>query len=175
LAVDRTVLPSFQELVMQRSTVLACALAVAPLAHAPPTRAQVENGVRPASAPADALGGVAALMNQVQQARRAGDAAFFEKTLAPDYVGVHGDGATETKTQLVAAVRSGALRYTRYDMHDLKVRAYGDAAVANTRVGVQATEANGKPSAGEFVTTWVWVRRLGEWECVAFQATRVVP
>jgi uncharacterized protein (TIGR02246 family) len=160
---------------MRTSTVLACALALTALPLAPATRAQAERSARPASAPADAQRGVAALMNQVRQARLAGDATFFEKALAPDYLGVHGDGATETKAQLVVAVRSGALRYTRYDMHDLSVRAYGDAAVANTRVGVQATEANGKPSAGEFVTTWVWVRRRGQWECVAFQATHVVP
>ncbi len=145
------------------------------LLHAATAHAQAEK-----DANADPAGGntqqqITALMNQLQQARLKGDASFFQKYMTDDYVGIHGDGATETKQELVEYVKSGKLKYEAYDMHELKIRAYGDTAVANTLVAVKAMEANGKLSAGEFRTTWVWIRRKGNWQSAAFQATRVVP
>jgi hypothetical protein len=158
---------------MKAMKLLVASSALVLLAEAATARA----GERPSSegGDGDARAQVTSLMNRVQQARLEADAGFFETFLTGDYVGVHGDGATETKSQLVAAVKSGALRYDRYDMRELQVRAYGDAAVANTLVAVKASEANGKRSAGDFRTTWVWTRRGGGWQCAAFQATRVVP
>ncbi len=144
------------------------------LLHATTAHAQAEKDENVKSVGGTSQQQITSLMKQLQQARLKADASFFQKYLTDDYIGIHGDGATETKPQLVENVESGALKYEAYDMRELKIRTYGDTAVANTLVEVKAIEANGKRSTGEFRTTWVWIRRKGNWQSAAFQATRVV-
>ncbi|WP_242392822.1 nuclear transport factor 2 family protein [Anaeromyxobacter oryzisoli] len=159
---------------MMTSKLLASSAVALSLLHAPAGLGQPRTDAQVAPA-GDARRQIAALMNQVQQARLKGDARFFEQYVTDDYLGIHGDGATETKAQLVDNVRSGALKYEKYDMREMSIRTYGDAAVANTLVAVKAIEANGKHVAGDYRTTWVWVKRGDAWRSAAFQATRIVP
>src|SRR5690242_132692 len=59
-----------------------------------------------------------------------GDASPFEKYLADTYVFTGTDGAVMDKTQLVSDIKSGDLKIESSKLDDMKVRVYGDTAVA---------------------------------------------
>ncbi len=108
-------------------------------------------------------------------ALRKGDAAALDRLLADDFIGIHGNGTTDTKSSYLAKVRSGAFTYQKYDVRDTQVRAYGDAAVVTALVTFSGN-AGGKQFADvDIRVTRIWIRNQGEWRCVEYQVTRVVP
>jgi Domain of unknown function (DUF4440) len=114
------------------------------------------------------------LHDQTRQAVLHGDADFLEKHLASKYLGIGGDGRLRTKAETIQEFKSGAIKYESLEEHDVKVDAYGNAAVVNSMASVTLT-ANGKPIKGDFRTTSVYVKQGGDWKEVAFQATPVAP
>jgi ketosteroid isomerase-like protein len=110
-----------------------------------------------------------------EQGRRAAlkdDAAFFEKLLANQYFGIGGDGRLLTKAEAIEEFKSGGVKYESIDERDVKVDAYGDAAILNSTASVKAT-IHGKPVRGDYRATFVYVKEHGNWREVAFQLTPV--
>ena len=62
-----------------------------------------------------------------------GDAAFLEHTLADDFIAVGPRGFMLTKDQWLARHESQALRYESLQLDEVRVHAYGDAAVMTAR------------------------------------------
>ncbi len=95
-----------------------------------------------------------------------GDHDFYNRILADDWINIHEDGSVGTK-QGDAAHKS---QYDTATFDDIKVRVYGNSAVAVGRYSVGWTEG-GRRSAvsGRFTDTWV--RRNGRWQIVATQNT----
>lgn len=114
------------------------------------------------------------LHEQRRNAALQGDAGFFEKYLADDYLGSRDDGRLITKEQEVRMVRSGAIKYEAIDERDVKVRVYGETAIVSALASVKLS-VNGKPITGDHRATFVWVKREGNWKLASFQATRVAP
>lgn len=102
------------------------------------------------------------------------DFRFLEKVLADDYTAIRADGRLGTRAQEMESLQTGNTKFESYDVHELKVRIYGDTAIANLLFSVTGT-INGKPSRGDARATRVWVRQEGAWKLVAHQATRVAP
>ena len=102
-----------------------------------------------------------------------GDASSLEKYASDDYVAIRGDGKLGTKVQEIESFKSGGTKFESYDVHELKVRVYGDAAIVNLLYFVKAT-INGKPYSGDVRATRVWVRQKNNWKLVTHQATRVI-
>jgi hypothetical protein len=80
-------------------------------------------------------------------------------------IGVDPDGSHYDKTTAISETRFGAKGYISNDLNEVKVRFYGDAAVAQgSESWVRRT---GSPQRGRFVWTDTWIRRNGQWQIVA--------
>jgi hypothetical protein len=117
---------------------------------------------------------IKSLHDQGRQAALKGDVGFFEEHLAASYFGIGGDGRLRTKAESVQDLKSGGIRYASIDERDVKVNTYGNTAIVNSMASVKLT-SNGKPIAGDYRATFVYVKQGGEWREVAFQSTPAPP
>jgi hypothetical protein len=95
-----------------------------------------------------------------------------EQIFADDAVLTTPDGATHTKAQLLADVKSGALVLESSTISDMKVRVYGNAGVA-TYITTDKGKYKGQDISGRFRWTDVFVSRAGAWQIVAAQGTPI--
>ena len=124
------------------------------------------------TASADAEQQIAALSDQVAQAYSKADTGFMEKYFADEFTAIHSDGKLSTKAQEIDNLKSSTLKWESVDVHESKIRAYGDTAVV-IRLASSKGTLGGKPYSGDFRTTQFWVKHKGNWKMVAFQSTRV--
>lgn len=105
-------------------------------------------------------------------AERQGDAAFFERTLTDDFVGVGPLGFMLTKTDSVQRFTSGNLKYESFSWDDVKIRLYGDAALM---IGRQTQKAKYQEQVleGQFRTTLIWVQQQGRWLLAGFHISPI--
>ena len=101
------------------------------------------------------------------------DVAFFEKLCTEDFTFVQPDGAISTKKDNAEALRSGAAAFDAFDITELKIRVWGDCAVAVGRATVKG-KMGGQDISGEYRFTDTFVKKDGAWRTVAGQATRVM-
>lgn len=94
-----------------------------------------------------------------------GDPAVIEEIFGDDFLGVSPDGMPYTKRQFVDDTKAHPLGFTSNELNDVKVRFYGDVAVA------QGDETFSRADGGRarFVWTDVLVRRENRWRIVAAQ------
>jgi uncharacterized protein (TIGR02246 family) len=130
------------------------ACAAAPTADAPPAAAEV-----------------ARLERDRFAALERNDLAALATMLAEDLVYCHSNGRCETRAEFLAALRSGAMRYRRIAVLELRPRLLGDAVLVHGRIGLEA-EMQGTPARMQLVYTDLYVRRNGRWQLVAWQSTR---
>lgn len=94
-----------------------------------------------------------------------GDTNTVERILADDFVGADPKGRFYGKATMVADTRNAPKYFLSNHANDIKVRFYGDSAVAQ---GDETWERrSGDPLRGRFVWTDTWVRRNGKWQIVA--------
>lgn len=98
------------------------------------------------------------------------DADFMDRLWGDDftYTGIRGE--VKSKRDVLAEFKSGELRFSLMKFDDVKVRVYGETAVATGRATTKGQSNQGEIS-GEFRYTRVYVKRNGAWVLVAFQAT----
>jgi ketosteroid isomerase-like protein len=92
-----------------------------------------------------------------------GDTSAIERILADDFVGVDPKGHLYNKQQMIAETRNAPKYFVSNRLNDVKVRFYGDTAVA------QGSETWEKRTGerGRFVWTDTWLQRNGRWQIVA--------
>jgi ketosteroid isomerase-like protein len=121
------------------------------------------------------------LETQFARAVVAGDRAFYERVLAPDFTHTSHAGVFKTRDQFLAENKfatkdesqAGRTRYDAYDVDDLAIRIYGDTAVVTGRTTPRGHTALGQPITGQYRYLRVWVKRDGQWQAVAFEGTRI--
>ena len=113
------------------------------------------------------------LTDELRVAQLKADTNTVEKLYADDYAAIRGDGVVQTKTQEIESLKSGTLTYEKIDVQDLKIRVYGKTAVGTNLIFSKGI-TNGKPRNTNIRTTRIWVKRNGDWRCVAYQSTRVL-
>ncbi len=108
------------------------------------------------------------------------DTAVIDRILADDYVGIDGRAIVANKAEEIAEARAPAPGTPVPDyfvadetISDMKVRAYGDAAVV-TGLSTEKVLIKGKESTVRYRRTTVYIRRQGRWQCVSFHASRIV-
>ena len=98
------------------------------------------------------------------------DAKGIETLLASDYVHTHGTGKVENKQQFVEALRSGARKYERCEMKDLRFISLGSAAVVHGSIDVKALTP-AKTIEGNYRFMMVVTKTPRGTEVTAYQAT----
>jgi ketosteroid isomerase-like protein len=101
-----------------------------------------------------------------------GDTAALERVWADEYTLTTPNGRVIGKAELLAMLRSGALKYEVLEPEGLEISVYGDAAVVTGRVAVRA-KVPGSFTNGHDRYLTVYVKRQGEWKQVATQAARI--
>ena len=99
------------------------------------------------------------------------DAATLGRILADDCI-YQGPEGTETKAQLLAALKSEDYKVNSATLGDMKVRVFGDTAVV-TGTDDQITVEGSKESSDHYVWTDVFVKRNGKWVAVASQTALI--
>jgi ketosteroid isomerase-like protein len=115
---------------------------------------------------------IKAMLEQSRQAVLKGDSSYLEQNASDDYTRVNPDGKLLSKTDAVNALKNGDMKLQSVEPGDVKVRVYGDAAVATYAVDVKGTN-NGQDMSGHHQLTRVFAKRGGKWQEVAFQSTKV--
>jgi uncharacterized protein (TIGR02246 family) len=121
----------------------------------------------------DAEEQIKTLMDETVQALLKGDTSFFEKYYADDAMIIRG-GTLFTKAQDIKNLKSGALKFEAYDVHEKRIHTYGDTAVVSLQALAKGL-GGGEPFSGDFRVSWVWVKQKGNWKLTLYQVTPVAP
>jgi ketosteroid isomerase-like protein len=100
------------------------------------------------------------------------DAAALDQYEADDIVNTDPGGRVNDKAQDKKDLSSGDVKFESLDIKDIKVRVYGNAAVATGTNDVKAS-TKGQDVSGAYRFTDTWVKRNGKWQCVASQVTKI--
>ncbi len=100
------------------------------------------------------------------------DADALERLCSDDLVVTMTDMQILNKQRAIAIVRSGKVKFTRYETSDLSIRVYDNAAVV-TGLLQRTRTAQGHEVNDEWRFTKVYIRRDGKWQVVAWHASTV--
>lgn len=76
------------------------------------------------------------------------------------------------KAAMVADVKDHADKFESLTYDDLKVKVYGDTAIAYGIANIKGT-SKGKPVNARVQWTDTWINRGGRWQCVASEGTTI--
>ena len=106
------------------------------------------------------------------EAQLRGDADALDRLWAEDLVVTVPDMPLMDKPESLAAVRSGKVKFQRYQTSDIRMRVYRDTAVVTGQL-----QRVREPASKEFEDDWrftkVYVRRKGRWQVVAWHGSHV--
>ena len=109
-------------------------------------------------------------IEELMAALNRNDVEAAGRIYADDYAIVLADGSTTTKAQRLAALKSGDLKYQSLAVDNLKVRQYGDAAVANYHVSGKSVGRAGERDENSQAMVML-VKKGGRWQVVSSQLT----
>ena len=102
-----------------------------------------------------------------------GDVAGVERLMADDFIGYDPNGRELTKADVIAQMESTDVKTESLRHEQVRVRVFGDAAVA-TAVSVVKARYQGQEVGGRFRYMRFWIKRDGRWVSVAAQSTRAL-
>lgn len=106
------------------------------------------------------------------EAQLRGDATALDQLWADDLIVTVPDMPVMNKDEALSFVRSGKMRFRRYQTSDLRTRIYGNTAVVTGQLSRERESAN-----NEFEDDWrftkIYVRRKGRWLVVAWHGSHV--
>jgi ketosteroid isomerase-like protein len=112
------------------------------------------------------------LEHQWMKSQQTNDPAPLDTLLADSFVGTSEAGKVENKAETIAEAKS--TKYIEFSYVDLKVTAYGNAAIATGGSQGKETDASGKTSDINNRWTDTWVKMpSGKWQCVASHVSNV--
>ncbi|HEY7914393.1 MAG TPA: nuclear transport factor 2 family protein [Blastocatellia bacterium] len=148
---------------MKRLLIVATLVAASTLLFGQTTRASANQGNDEQA--------VRQALNELYAALGRNDAAALDRIYSDDYTFINESGEFTTKAPRLAAIKSGEMKYESLSFDDLKVRLYGNTAVATYHAKVKA-RSKGQDVGGTLRVTVTLVKTKGRWQVVAAQATR---
>jgi ketosteroid isomerase-like protein len=111
---------------------------------------------------------IIALENLWNQMQINHDADAMGKMLDSDYVFTDYDGSVMSKSQFLATIRDNTVQLTVEVSTDMKLHRHGDTVIVIGATREKGTE-KGKPFShvGRFTDTWI--KKDGQWFCIASQ------
>lgn len=118
------------------------------------------------------------LLNQFLDGAGRNDAAIHERFWADDLIYTRGVGQRIDKAELMKGVRSAPAAkpddpVTVYTAEDVKIQQYGNAAVVAFKLVGTTKRKEGTTSISNHLNTGTFIKRKGQWQAVAWQATPV--
>jgi len=114
------------------------------------------------------------LLKQFLEAAGRSDRAMFVRFFADDVIYTRGSGVVVTKPQILANIDTRAAEgQSTYTAEDITVHEYGDTAVVAFRLEGRTEHADKSVEAAHFRNTGTFMRRNGQWQAIAWQATRI--
>ena len=115
---------------------------------------------------------VTALEQQWLQAEKTSNAELLAPLLADNFVSTSAAGKVTGKSETLANLKTE--KWTNADYSDVRVRVYGDTAVATGAFKGKGTDASGKSLDEHVRWTDTWVKMpSGKWQCVASHGSAV--
>ena len=106
------------------------------------------------------------------EAQLRGDAVALDQLWASDLIVTVPDMPVMDKSESLAFVRSGKMKFQRYQTSDIRTRVYGDAAVVTGQLARERESAR-KEFEDDWRFTKIYVRRNGRWQVVAWHGSHV--
>jgi ketosteroid isomerase-like protein len=106
------------------------------------------------------------------QAQLRNDAEALDRLWADDLVITVPDMPLMDKQEALAFVRSGKMKFRRYQTSDVRTKVYGDTAVVTGQLSRERESAS-KEFEDDWRFTKVYVRRKGRWQVVAWHGSHV--
>jgi hypothetical protein len=124
-----------------------------------------------AQSSSDTVSVITKLENDSVKADLAADTLWEEKFLADDYMGCDSHGRWYTKAEsLKEMADTKNNKFNSEKLTDLKVRVYGNTAVATYKDTFDAV-LDGQHRVGTIIGTDVWVKMGSDWKQVSSQGT----
>jgi ketosteroid isomerase-like protein len=121
----------------------------------------------------DATATITEMENASVTADRAGDASFVEKNYADNFSGGSSWGNWETKQSILADMKDSKNNKTNSEeISDLKVRLYGDTAIA-TYKSTYDSLYHGEHRSRTILSTDTFARQDGSWKQVASHSSEL--
>ena len=115
---------------------------------------------------ADSLEEVRRLDSEISVATWSGDAVWFERNLADDYMLITPGGSMRSKRDVIRELSTPGLKMEPYEPFEVNVRLYADSAVVTGRM-LQRFTLGGVRYANDLRYTDVYVRRKARWVLVS--------
>jgi len=115
---------------------------------------------------------VRAVLREWLDALARNDLATVERIVADDYVITAAGGKVMNKTEDLAELKSGEIKFVSAEASDVKVRLFGNTAVV-IGAGKYVVDSKGKRAEFRERFTDVYVKRGGRWQPVASHTTPI--
>jgi hypothetical protein len=114
----------------------------------------------------DAVAAITKIETDAVKADLSGDTSFYEKLLADGWTGGTSRGTYDTKDSFLADMKNTKNKMSSEKVNNIKVRSYGDAAVA-TYSNTYDAMMNGKHYARTVICTDVFQKQGSDWKEIA--------
>ena len=123
----------------------------------------------------NAVAAITQLENDAVKADLSGDSSFFQQNYADNWIGGFSGGTWNSKESMLADMKDSANnKMSSEAISDLKVRVYGDTAIATGAWVGKGVDGDGTKVDRRERWTDTWVKmKDGKWQCVASQQTAV--
>ena len=99
-----------------------------------------------------------------------GDADTLNQLLGDDLVVTMTAMRVLDKADSIAIIRSGRVKFQRYETSELRIQVYGDAAVVSGLLE-RTRDAGGQITEDKYRFTKVYIRKANKWTVVAWHAS----
>ena len=103
--------------------------------------------------------------NKWAKASLSGDTDSVAPMLSEDFVNQDSDGSMRSKSETLE--RAKKMKFEISELSDMQVTPHGDTAIVTGTWTGKGTSADGKPFAAKERWTDTWVKKNGQWQCVA--------